>query len=77
MQILLSSVNHKKSKYLKPSIKFTLNNTANHVALFLEINLSEPVGTALSKLFLAVKAGYNRIYMYTAKARDKPMLVIS
>ena len=48
MHILLSSVNHKKK---------IISNTATCSSLLLEINLSETVETALSKLFLAVKAG--------------------
>ena len=62
MHILLSSVNHKNNnnnnnnnnKCLKPSIKFTINNTATCSTV---AGLSETVETALSKLFLGVKAG--------------------
>ena len=46
----------KKNKYLKPSIKFTIGNIATCSAVAGN-QLSETVETALSKLFLAVKAG--------------------
>ena len=39
-----------------------------HVALLLEVNLSdETIETALSKLFLAVKAGQQNIYLVHGK----------
>ena len=57
--MLVSSVIIKKYIYIfkAPHKVHTHYNTATCSAVQLEINLSETVETALSKLFLAVKAG--------------------